>query len=210
MSDAIAIRKRLLNPPNGRHSDETEILPPTIWFRQRAKKLDEAEREATIAPVEIVPQVTAEAEMLRLKGEWEAALNAAQEAEKAAIRSEIEFIRAASSEFVPLKAIVIAVSAHYRIPISEMISERRTKDVATARHMVMFIARHRTPRSLPQIGRVLGGRDHTTILSGVRRMTARLAEEVKLRGDLAAICSVLGIQYPGVTDQSERRERPLG
>lgn len=54
----------------------------------------------------------------------------------------------------------------------DLTSQRRLHRVVRWRHIFMWLARHLTARSLPDIGRVLGGRDHTTILHGIRRIDA--------------------------------------
>lgn len=203
--DYAAIRKRLLSPENGRHSDETQIVPTRIWLRQQAKKLD----PAPVPPARSIPP-HAEAEIMQRWAEFELAMEAAKEAQRRAIQSEIDFARATAAAAVPLKAIVIAVASHYRLAISDMLSERRDNRAVTARHMAMFIARHHTPRSLPQIGNAIGRRDHTTILYGIRKMTKRLETEPALAIDLAEIRLRLGIVESPASGSTERGEQSIG
>jgi len=62
------------------------------------------------------------------------------------------------------------VAAYYGIPVIEMTSERRARSVARPRQVAMWLAKQITTRSLPDIGRRFGGRDHTTVLHAVRRI----------------------------------------
>lgn len=84
-----------------------------------------------------------------------------------------------------------AVSTYFGLPFDEMKSARRARDVARPRQIAMFLAKEFTPRSLPEIGRRFGGRDHTTVIHAIRRIkelietNADLASDVtKLRGEI--------------------------
>ncbi|MEO1747668.1 MAG: helix-turn-helix domain-containing protein, partial [Pseudomonadota bacterium] len=72
------------------------------------------------------------------------------------------------------------------IPKNEMLSNRRTRTVVRPRQIAMYLAKIMTLRSLPEIGRRFGGRDHTTILHAVRKVEelkggdAKLAKEIEL------------------------------
>lgn len=59
-------------------------------------------------------------------------------------------------------------AAHYKIDASEMRSKRRARAVARPRQVAMYLAKKMTPRSLPEIGRIFGGRDHSTVIHAVR------------------------------------------
>ncbi|HEX5380150.1 MAG TPA: chromosomal replication initiator protein DnaA [Phenylobacterium sp.] len=77
-----------------------------------------------------------------------------------------------------------AVAEHYGLKQADMISERRARAVARPRQAAMWIAKQITTRSLPDIGRRFGGRDHTTVLHAVRRIEALKAEDATLARDL--------------------------
>lgn len=64
--------------------------------------------------------------------------------------------------------IVKDVSARHGIPVREVLGNSRKRPVVLARQEVMYLARLETKHSLPVIGRHLGGRDHTTVLHGIR------------------------------------------
>jgi chromosomal replication initiator protein len=78
------------------------------------------------------------------------------------------------------------VAEHFNIRLSEMTSERRARSVARPRQVAMYLAKQLTTRSLPEIGRKFGGRDHTTVMHAVRKVQEltlsdrALAEDVEL------------------------------
>jgi chromosomal replication initiator protein len=65
-----------------------------------------------------------------------------------------------------------AVAEHYGISMNNLTSARRTWDVVRPRQVAMYLAKELTPMSLPQIGRLFGGRDHTTVLHAIRQIDA--------------------------------------
>lgn len=67
-------------------------------------------------------------------------------------------------------AIMREASGIFGVPIEGLISSRRDAETALARHVVCYLAYKQTGLSLPAIGRLLGNRDHTTILHAVRRI----------------------------------------
>jgi len=79
------------------------------------------------------------------------------------------------------------VAEHYRIRPSEMTSARRAREVARPRQVAMYLAKRLTPRSLPEIGRRFGGRDHTTVMHAVKRIESLRAEDAELDGDLVLL-----------------------
>lgn len=85
------------------------------------------------------------------------------------------------------------VSKKYQIRTIDILSARRTADVVRPRQVVMYLARTLTLLSLPQIGRRLGGRDHTTALHGWRKITKLLPFDFKLQNDIAEIKTALGV-----------------
>jgi chromosomal replication initiator protein len=78
------------------------------------------------------------------------------------------------------------VAEHFNIRLAEMTSDRRARIVARPRQVAMYLAKQLTTRSLPEIGRKFGGRDHTTVIHAVRKIEELmltdplLAEDVEL------------------------------
>ena len=92
----------------------------------------------------------------------------------------------ASDRKITIEEIQRKVSEHFNIRLSDMIGPKRTRTIARPRQIAMYLAKQLTTRSLPEIGRRFGGRDHTTIMHGVRVIDEmrgndhQLAEDVEL------------------------------
>ena len=80
-----------------------------------------------------------------------------------------------------------ATSEHFGLKQADLISERRNRSIARPRQAAMWLAKQLTTRSLPDIGRRFGGRDHTTVLHAVRRIEALRAEDQVLARDLETL-----------------------
>ena len=80
-----------------------------------------------------------------------------------------------------------AASEHFGLKQADLISERRNRSIARPRQAAMWLAKQLTTRSLPDIGRRFGGRDHTTVLHAVRRIEALKADDPVLARDLEAL-----------------------
>jgi chromosomal replication initiator protein len=78
------------------------------------------------------------------------------------------------------------VADHYNLRLSDLISARRARAVARPRQVAMFLAKSLTSKSLPEIGRGFGGRDHTTVIHAVRKVEqlretdSQLADDIEL------------------------------
>jgi chromosomal replication initiator protein len=75
-----------------------------------------------------------------------------------------------SDRRVTIEQIQKRVATHFNIKLSEMSSARRARAVARPRQVAMYLAKQLTSRSLPEIGRKFGNRDHTTVMHAVRRV----------------------------------------
>jgi chromosomal replication initiator protein len=80
-----------------------------------------------------------------------------------------------------------AASEHFGLRQADLISERRNRAIARPRQAAMWLAKQLTTRSLPDIGRRFGGRDHTTVLHAVRRIEQLRAEDPQLARDLEVL-----------------------
>ncbi|WP_434289820.1 chromosomal replication initiator protein DnaA [Celeribacter sp. SCSIO 80788] len=90
----------------------------------------------------------------------------------------------ASERKVTVEEIQRKVSEHYAIRLSDMIGPKRVRSIARPRQVAMYLAKHMTTRSLPEIGRRFGGRDHTTVMHGVRRIEELKATDSQIADDL--------------------------
>jgi chromosomal replication initiator protein len=115
-----------------------------------------------------------------------ASLNAAPlriETAELAIR---DLARTPDPKRVKIEDIQKLVASHFNVSRGDILSARRTASVVRPRQIAMYLSKLLTPRSLPEIGRRFGGRDHTTVLHAVRKITGllttdgTLSEEIEL------------------------------
>ena len=97
----------------------------------------------------------------------------------------------ASDRKVTIEEIQRKVAEHYNIRLSDMIGPKRLRAVARPRQVAMYLSKQLTPRSLPEIGRRFGGRDHTTIMHGVRKIEELMATDSQLADDLQMLRRLL-------------------
>ncbi|HHZ77084.1 MAG TPA: chromosomal replication initiator protein DnaA, partial [Rhodospirillales bacterium] len=92
----------------------------------------------------------------------------------------------ANNRRVTIEEIQKRVAEHFNIRIADMHSARRARSVARPRQVAMYLAKQLTARSLPEIGRKFGGRDHTTVMHAVKKvdelrdLDASFSEDVEL------------------------------
>lgn len=90
----------------------------------------------------------------------------------------------ASERKITVEEIQRKVSEHYNIRLSDMIGPKRVRTYARPRQVAMYLAKSMTSRSLPEIGRRFGGRDHTTVMHGVKRIEELKAIDGQMAEDL--------------------------
>jgi chromosomal replication initiator protein len=105
-------------------------------------------------------------------------------------QTALESILAHSAELSP-EQIVSAVARHYSLSEAELLGRSRKRVVSVPRQLAMFLIREETDASLPQIGDILGGRDHTTILHGCEKIGTQIETDEHLRRDWLAIRQAL-------------------
>lgn len=88
---------------------------------------------------------------------------------------------------ITLEEIEEMVTVHFGLKPGELAARRRTKKVAEARQVAMYIMRHHAGASYPMIGRHLGGRDHSTVIHAVQTVDKRRKEEPRFRRMLEAL-----------------------
>ena len=76
------------------------------------------------------------------------------------------------------------MAEHYGLRMADMLSARRARAVARPRQVAMYLTKQLTPRSLPEIGRKFGGRDHTTVMHAIRRIEELRALDPVLNEDI--------------------------
>jgi chromosomal replication initiator protein len=90
----------------------------------------------------------------------------------------------ASERKITVEEIQRKVSDHYNIRLSDMIGPKRLRSYARPRQVAMYLCKKMTSRSLPEIGRRFGGRDHTTVMHGVRRIEDLKTQDGQIAEDL--------------------------
>jgi chromosomal replication initiator protein len=91
------------------------------------------------------------------------------------------------SQDISLEAVIDAVCRHFGIRVSEIKSKKRSSSILKPRQAAMYLARKVTQASLPEIGKVFGGKDHTTVMHAVRVVEKMLEKDEKLKGAIEAI-----------------------
>ena len=92
----------------------------------------------------------------------------------------------ASERKVTVEEIIRKVADHYNVRMADLLGPRRARAVSRPRQVAMFLSKNLTTKSLPEIGRRFGGRDHTTVIHAVRKIEelrqvdSQISEEVEL------------------------------
>ncbi len=89
-----------------------------------------------------------------------------------------------SNKKITIEEIQKKVAEHFNIRITDMHSPRRSRSVARPRQIAMYLAKSITSRSLPEIGRKFGGRDHTTVMHAVKKIEELKLQDVNFNEDI--------------------------
>lgn len=89
-----------------------------------------------------------------------------------------------SDRMVSIDDIQRKVAEHFNVRLSDLIGQKRVRTVARPRQVAMYLSKEMTSRSLPEIGRRFGGRDHTTIMHGIRKIEELCAQDPQLAEDI--------------------------
>ncbi|WP_245944906.1 chromosomal replication initiator protein DnaA [Pelagibacterium lacus] len=102
-----------------------------------------------------------------------------------------DLIRNRETPRVRIEDILKIVSRHYKVARTELLSSRRSRDVVRPRQIAMYLAKALTSRSLPEIGRKFGGRDHTTVLHSVRKVEQLMSQDGDLTQEIELLRRML-------------------
>ena len=102
--------------------------------------------------------------------------------------------RSGETKKVRIEDIQRIVARHYNVSKSELLSNRRTRTIVKPRQVAMYLSKVMTPRSLPEIGRRFGGRDHTTVLHAVRKIEGMTASDNTLAQELELLKRLISDQ----------------
>ena len=95
--------------------------------------------------------------------------------------------------FPPIIDIQLAVAKFYGTELNDLLSSRRTAAIVKRRQIAMFLARKLTSRSMPEIGRRFGNRDHTTVLHAINKISGLVAHDADLAAEIATIEATIPI-----------------
>jgi chromosomal replication initiator protein len=98
-----------------------------------------------------------------------------------------DLVRPAELKRVRIEDIQRVVARRYNVSRGDLLSSRRTANVVRPRQIAMYLAKTLTLRSLPEIGRRFGGRDHTTVLHAVRKIESLIGQDTSLAAEIEAL-----------------------
>jgi chromosomal replication initiator protein len=102
-----------------------------------------------------------------------------------------DLVRPSDPRRIRVEDILRIVAKHYGVSRSDLLSSRRTANVVRPRQIAMYLAKTLTLRSLPEIGRRFGGRDHTTVLHAVRKIDGCVANDKVLAEEIEVLKRLL-------------------
>lgn len=202
------IRRRLFQPANGHLSTELDIIAEPVARRIRAAQ-ERAERERAAEQAGAAKAIHARATVAE-----EAARLAKQiQDRERRITELVDIIKQSEAELKTLCAdslradcrnfsfagkfpqLLDVVSKFYSVHTIHIISQQRSGRIMRPRHVVMYLATELTGLSLVQIGKRMGGRDHTTIINGRDKIAGLLAAgDPQLIAEIADIKKRLGVE----------------
>jgi len=176
---AQQVKARLWNPKNARQSSELDVFSGSELRRRREAELKQRE-EAKRAEADFRREIALD-DLMRAA--------VADHAQAKRIAEEIQI-----EETTPppkVRRIIRAVAQAYGASLVDILSRRRTAAIVRPRQVAMYLAKRLTFRSLPEIGHMLGGRDHTTVLHAVRKIEALVTIDAELKSKIDGILDQL-------------------
>ncbi len=102
-----------------------------------------------------------------------------------------DLVRARDPKVVRIEDIQRIVASHFNVSRSDLISSRRARAIVRPRQIAMYLAKKLTPRSLPEIGRRFGNRDHTTVLHAIRKIEQLMDADAAMHEDVELLRRML-------------------
>lgn len=110
----------------------------------------------------------------------------------------LDFTKEALKDLLALQARMVTIdniqkmtAEYFKIKLSDLLSQRRTRSLARPRQIAMLLAKELTNHSLPEIANAFGGRDHTTVLHACRKMKDLMAEDTSIAEDYRNLLRIL-------------------
>lgn len=95
-----------------------------------------------------------------------------------------------------LKIIKEVVAKAYNVSVVDLLSQRRTAQVVKPRQIAMYVCKVKTLKSLPEIGRAFGGKDHTTVLHAVRKIEDMRRRDIEFDIEISSLLRALTPEVP--------------
>lgn len=95
-----------------------------------------------------------------------------------------DMVSPGESRAITIDSIMQVVADHYNLTTLDLVSQKRSKDIAYPRQIAMYLCRTMTDTSYQEIGRLIGGRDHSTVLHGTEKITADLKNNPTLQNTI--------------------------
>ena len=165
------------------------IEPPELEMRV-AILMKKAEQEATVMPEDVAFFVAknVRANVRELEGALRKILAYSRFSHKeiniGLAREALKDLLSIQNRQVGVENIQKTVADFYKIKIADMYSKKRPASIARPRQIAMYLAKDMTQKSLPEIGELFGGRDHTTVLHAVRKIAAERQKNTELNQQL--------------------------
>ena len=169
----------------------TDIAPPDLETRIAILQQKAAQRNA-ILPSDVIEFVAKQVQsnVRELEGALTRLLATSEMTGRVI---NVQFARDTLVDLVGRRAhitpsqVIETISKYYSISLQELVSASRNKELVVPRQVAMYLIRQETDASLPEIGGLLGGRDHSTVIHGIERVKERLESEDQLRRDVMSV-----------------------
>ncbi len=158
------------------HSQDTGFLVPDSVMDFLANRLTESGREL-------------EGAIVRMRAAWH--LTAEPITVEAAEYIVRDLMHGAEPKHIKMDDILRTITKHFGVNRSDLLSARRNRSIVRPRQIGMYLAKMLTSRSLPEIGRRFGNRDHTTVLHAIRKIEQLMKEDTSLREEVELLKRVL-------------------
>ena len=110
------------------------------------------------------------------------------------VKAELQNTFVHRTQMLSVEDIQRAVCQHFHLRTSDLTSKDRHKTIAFARHVAMYLCKQRLRCSFPELGRAFGGRDHTTVMSAVRKIETQREDDPAVRAHIEAIERKLAVE----------------
>jgi chromosomal replication initiation ATPase DnaA len=182
-----ALRNRLMNPPNGRKSNDTEIISEGERYRrERSAALIVAKRAEYTARWNAKAEAIEEKRRLHQK---------AKEERDEWIRQHEDWIKGLNANTIQIRTIIDYCCRKYNVRRERILGPIREAKPTRVRHIIVYLCFELTTRSSTEIGMCIGQRDHTTVLHARRRITRQIAADPVFAAEVAEVRAAIEARH---------------